>query len=169
MEAIRVAIADDNERILELLDEIIRSDNELKLVGKADNGEDICTIIREKEPDVVLLDLIMPKMDGLTVMDHVSQNLSGILLIISHLGTAIGMSKCNHILHIASDKFLCLLFQCLGNGIDTSYRRNNPDLIADTNPSVCSAVSVKICMGGFLQTRGHRLILILQKISQSRL
>ena len=69
MEAIRVAIADDNERILELLDEIIRSDNELKLVGKADNGEDICTIIREKEPDVVLLDLIMPKMDGLSVMD----------------------------------------------------------------------------------------------------
>ena len=41
MEAIRVAIADDNERILELLDEIIRSDNELKRVGKADNGEDI--------------------------------------------------------------------------------------------------------------------------------
>ncbi len=50
MEAIRVAIADDNERILELLDEIIRSDNELKLVGKADNEEDICTIIREKGP-----------------------------------------------------------------------------------------------------------------------
>ena len=74
MEAIRVAIADDNERILELLDEIIRSDNELKLVGKADNGEDICTIIREKEPDVVLLDLIMPKMDGLSVMDQINHD-----------------------------------------------------------------------------------------------
>lgn len=74
MEAIRVAIADDNERILELLDEIIRNDNELKLVGKADNGEDICTIIREKEPDVVLLDLIMPKMDGLSVMDQINHD-----------------------------------------------------------------------------------------------
>lgn len=74
MEAIKVAIADDNERILELLDEIIRSDKELKLVGKADNGEDMCTIIREKEPDVVLLDLIMPKMDGLSVMDHINHD-----------------------------------------------------------------------------------------------
>ncbi len=74
MEAIRVAIADDNERILELLDEIIRSDKELKLVGKADNGEDMCSIIREKEPDVVLLDLIMPKMDGLSVMDQINRD-----------------------------------------------------------------------------------------------
>ena len=74
MEAIRVAIADDNERILELLDEIIRSDKELKLVGKADNGEDMCSIIREKEPDVVLLDLIMPKMDGLSVMDQINHD-----------------------------------------------------------------------------------------------
>ena len=34
----------------------------------------MCQIIRDKRPDVVLLDLIMPKMDGLTVMEHVSQD-----------------------------------------------------------------------------------------------
>ena len=71
MEEIRVAIADDNERILELLGEIVSNDKELKLVGKAANGEEVCRIIREQEPDVVLLDLIMPKMDGLTVMDRI--------------------------------------------------------------------------------------------------
>ena len=69
MGAISVAIADDNERIVELLGDIISNDKELRLVGKANNGEDMCTIIREKQPDVVLLDLIMPKMDGLSVMD----------------------------------------------------------------------------------------------------
>lgn len=74
MEAIRVAIADDNERILELLGEIISSDRDLNLVGKANNGEEICKVIREKEPDVVLLDLIMPKMDGLSVMDAVEND-----------------------------------------------------------------------------------------------
>ena len=71
MGEIRVAIADDNERILELLGDIISSDKDLSLVGKADNGEDMCRVIREKEPDVVLLDLIMPKMDGLGVTDAV--------------------------------------------------------------------------------------------------
>ncbi len=74
MGEISVAIADDNERILELLDEIISSDRELRLVGKANNGEEMCGIIKEKEPDVVLLDLIMPKMDGLSVMDYVNHD-----------------------------------------------------------------------------------------------
>lgn len=74
MGEIRVAIADDNERILELLGEIVSGDKELELVGKAKNGEDVCSIIRNKEPDVVLLDLIMPKMDGLSVMDCINQD-----------------------------------------------------------------------------------------------
>lgn len=74
MSEIRVAIADDNERILELLGDIISNDKDMRLVGKAANGEDMCSVIREKEPDVVLLDLIMPKMDGLGVMDAVNQD-----------------------------------------------------------------------------------------------
>ena len=72
MSEINVAIADDNERILDLLGEIIDSDKDLHLVGKASNGEDVYRLIREKQPDVVLLDLIMPKMDGLSVMDLVN-------------------------------------------------------------------------------------------------
>ena len=73
MEKLNVAIADDNERMLNLLGEIVESDKDLKLVGKARNGEDIYHIIRDKQPDVVLLDLIMPKMDGLTVMEQVNK------------------------------------------------------------------------------------------------
>ena len=76
MEKLNVAIADDNERILDLLDEIISSDNSLKVVGKANNGEDICHIIKDQEPDVVLLDLIMPKMDGISVMEQVNADKS---------------------------------------------------------------------------------------------
>lgn len=74
MNGINVAIADDNERILDLLGEIIESDKELNLVGKANNGEDVYQIIRERQPDVVLLDLIMPKLDGLSVMEMVSKD-----------------------------------------------------------------------------------------------
>ncbi len=72
MEKLNVAIADDNERMVQLLDRIVSSDEELEVVGKAGNGEDLMTIIREKKPDVVLLDMIMPKLDGLTVMDRVN-------------------------------------------------------------------------------------------------
>lgn len=72
MEQLSVAIADDNERMLDLLSDIINNDKELNLVGKAKNGEDVYQIIKEKEPDVVLLDLIMPKMDGISLMEIVN-------------------------------------------------------------------------------------------------
>ena len=72
MEKLNVVIADDNERMLELLSDIVSNDKELNLVGKATNGEEVYQIIKEKEPDVVLLDLIMPKMDGISLMEIVN-------------------------------------------------------------------------------------------------
>ncbi len=76
MEKLNIAIADDNERMVQLLDHIVSSDEELEVVGKAGNGEELIEIIREKKPDVVLLDIIMPKLDGLTVMDRVNHDQS---------------------------------------------------------------------------------------------
>lgn len=70
MEKLNVAIADDNEQMVEILGRMIEEDKDLTLVGKAHNGEEICNIIKERQPDVVVLDIIMPKMDGLTVMEN---------------------------------------------------------------------------------------------------
>ncbi len=74
MEKLNIAIADDNERMVRLLDHIVSSDEELQVVGKAANGEELIEVIQEKKPDVVLLDIIMPKLDGLAVMDRVSRD-----------------------------------------------------------------------------------------------
>lgn len=74
MEKLNVAIADDNERIVDLLDHIISNDSELQVVGKAGNGEELYEIIKTKEPDVVLLDIIMPKVDGLAVMERINMD-----------------------------------------------------------------------------------------------
>lgn len=69
MDKLNVAIADDNEKMVEILGRMIEEDKDLELVGKAHDGEEIYNIIKEKEPDVVILDIIMPKMDGLLVME----------------------------------------------------------------------------------------------------
>ena len=74
MEKLNVAIADDNEKMLDLLGNLINGDKELELVGHANNGAEIYDIIKEKEPDVVLLDIIMPQVDGLTVMERVGKD-----------------------------------------------------------------------------------------------
>jgi len=76
MGKLNIAIADDNDRVVQLLDAIISEDDELEVVGRASNGEEIVDIIKQKEPDVVLLDIIMPKIDGLSVMDRVNKDLS---------------------------------------------------------------------------------------------
>lgn len=74
MEKLNVAIADDNERMVRLLGEIIKSDDELQVVGTAKDGEEAYEMIKHKEPDVVLLDIVMPKLDGLGVMDKVNHD-----------------------------------------------------------------------------------------------
>lgn len=48
MEKLNVAVADDNERMVEVLGQIIEEDADLKLVGKAHNGEELCNLIQEK-------------------------------------------------------------------------------------------------------------------------
>ena len=74
MEKLNVAIADDNERMLRLLGAIIESDEELNVVGTAKDGEEAYNVIKTKEPDVVLLDIVMPKMDGFQVLREMSKD-----------------------------------------------------------------------------------------------
>ena len=74
MTKLNVAIADDNERILTLLDDLLKADEEINVVGTAKDGESAYDLIREKEPDVVLLDLVMPRIDGLSVMDKIKND-----------------------------------------------------------------------------------------------
>ncbi len=74
MELIKIAIADDNENMVRMLTDIVSRDRELDVVGTAKNGEEACEMIRTKEPDIVLLDIVMPKLDGLGVMDRTNRD-----------------------------------------------------------------------------------------------
>lgn len=74
MERLNVAIVDDNENMVRLLSDIVRTDDELELIGTANDGEEACEMIRIKQPDVVLLDIVMPKLDGLAVMEKVKKD-----------------------------------------------------------------------------------------------
>lgn len=71
---LNVVVADDNERIVSLLSDILSTDEDINVVGKAKNGQEAYDIIKKEKPDVVLLDIIMPKLDGLTVMDKINRD-----------------------------------------------------------------------------------------------
>ena len=74
MEKLNIAIADDNERMVRLVGDIVRSDEELQVIGTAKDGVEAYELIKTAEPDVVLLDIVMPKMDGLGVMEKVNKD-----------------------------------------------------------------------------------------------
>ena len=63
MGKLEIAIADDNESVIENLTKGLEKEPDFQIVGRAGDGEELLKIIREKTPDVVLLDIIMPKMD----------------------------------------------------------------------------------------------------------
>lgn len=71
MQKIKVLVVDDNRRIVSILKDAIEKETDMEIVGTAADGEDALLQIRRTKPDVVLLDLIMPKIDGLEVMGRV--------------------------------------------------------------------------------------------------
>ena len=76
LENVNVVIVDDNPMILNTLDEVISSEAGLSVIGRADNGKDAIDMIKDTQPDVVLLDLVMPQMDGITVVENIKKKTS---------------------------------------------------------------------------------------------
>lgn len=71
-----IAVVDDNQMMVELLTNILEADPEIEVVGKAMDGYEALEMIKEKQPDVVLLDLIMPRLDGLGVLENMKKETS---------------------------------------------------------------------------------------------
>jgi len=64
---LRILIADDHPIVRRGLCDVIASDAGLRLVGQAGNGEEALRLIEELRPDIAILDVHMPKLDGLRV------------------------------------------------------------------------------------------------------
>jgi DNA-binding NarL/FixJ family response regulator len=64
MKKIRVLIADDHRLFAEALEAILSTDERLEIVGKAADGEEAVGLAVALKPDVILMDIAMPKLDG---------------------------------------------------------------------------------------------------------
>ena len=71
MSIIKYVIADDHKIFREGLKFAINDDYKLKLVGEAENGKVLLQVIQKQKPDVVILDIKMPEMDGLEAMKRI--------------------------------------------------------------------------------------------------
>lgn len=69
---IRVVIADDNKEFCNILNDYLLSQRDIVVTGIAKDGLEALKLIEEKKPDLVVLDIIMPHLDGLGVLERLN-------------------------------------------------------------------------------------------------
>jgi NarL family two-component system response regulator YdfI len=82
MSLIRVMITDDHLIIREGLRLILETTDEIEVVGEAKDGAECLRLLPELKPDVILMDLQMPGMDGITAIEHLHRDHSEIAIVI---------------------------------------------------------------------------------------
>jgi len=68
---IKVLIADDSALMRKTLERILESDPEIAVIGAARDGEDVVEKARELKPDLITMDVNMPKQDGITALQYI--------------------------------------------------------------------------------------------------
>ena len=91
-EKLRVLIADDNQEFANTLASYLRKENDMEVVGMAKDGLEAVNMIESKEPDIAILDVIMPHLDGIGVLEKVNE-LKGTKKPICIMLSAVGQDK----------------------------------------------------------------------------
>ena len=69
--AVRVVIADDHRLVLDGIKRALESDGGFEIVGETQSGTQVLPLVGKTKPDLVLLDVRMPHMDGLACLDQI--------------------------------------------------------------------------------------------------
>lgn len=83
MDKIKVIIADDSDFVRDGMRIILEVDEDFEVLGCARNGREAIEIAREHTPDIFLMDIQMPEMDGIEATKYISENNLGKILILT--------------------------------------------------------------------------------------
>lgn len=85
MSKIRVLVVDDSLFMRRMISDLLSQDSEIEVVGTAHNGQHGLQMARELKPDVITLDVEMPVMDGITMLQHLMAEQPTPVVMISSL------------------------------------------------------------------------------------
>ncbi len=70
MESISVCLVDDNQELMTLMEDYFEDQEDIEVIGTASNGKDCIEMLDVLEPDILILDIIMPHIDGIAVLSQ---------------------------------------------------------------------------------------------------
>ena len=84
----RVVIADDHRLMLDGIRRALEADGSFEIVGETQDGAQVLSIVAATRPDLVLLDVRMPKMDGLACLDEIRKRHPDIKVVMLSASTS---------------------------------------------------------------------------------
>lgn len=83
----KILVADDNREFAQLLTKYINTQNDMEVVSTVHDGKEALEYLENNNPDILLLDVIMPEMDGLAVLENiVKMEKKPIIIMITAIG-----------------------------------------------------------------------------------
>lgn len=89
VEKIKVCLVDDNKELVSMLESYVAAQDDMEVIGTAYNGQECLNLLTDKQPDVLVLDIIMPHLDGLAVLEkmrHIERLKQPSVIMLTALG-----------------------------------------------------------------------------------
>ena len=80
--SVRILVTDDHPVVRAGLSGMLSGEPDFEVVGEAQNGKEAVAFVGERKPDVVLMDLRMPEMDGVTAIEHIKSNYPDVHILV---------------------------------------------------------------------------------------
>ena len=136
---LRVVIADDERPARSFLAALLRSFDDVAMVGEATSGREAVAIIDDKKPDLVLLDLQMPELDGLGVIRAVAPPIPLVAFVTAYDEYAIHAFEVNAVDYLLKPVDKIRLSETLQRARD---RIEHAELVSEQAASVAAAAEM---------------------------
>ena len=103
---IKIAIADDHKIFRDGIKMALAGKLNLKMLWEAEDGKDMMHKIAIKKPDVLLMDIRMPEIDGINGIELIRKEYDGIKIIV--LSMYVSNYKLNYIMCIHNNNYICI-------------------------------------------------------------